>query len=148
MANTIPMEVEASKKFGFNLGIKLIRGAYMMEEREIAGKKNTESPVWDDIDATHNCYNSNMEYLIRHMNNQDMLFVASHNNITCEKAIGLIEEYGFKESERVRFGQLRGFSDQVTSSISEKDFKVFKYLPFGPTEQVMPYLVRRGQESR
>jgi hypothetical protein len=40
-----------------------------------------------------------------------MLFVASHNNITCEKAIGLIEEYGFKESERVRFGQLRGFSD-------------------------------------
>ena len=63
-----------------------------------------------------------------------MLFVASHNNITCEKAISLIEEYGFKESERVRFGQLRGFSDQVTSSISEKDFKVFKYLPFGPTE--------------
>lgn len=41
----------------------------MMEEREIAEKKNIESPVWDDIDATHNCYNSNMEYLIRHMNN-------------------------------------------------------------------------------
>ena len=69
MANTIPMEVEASKQFGFNLGIKLIRGAYMMEEREIADKKGVESPVWDDIDATHNCYNSNMEYLIRHMNN-------------------------------------------------------------------------------
>ena len=69
MAKTIPMEVEASKMFGFNLGIKLIRGAYMMEEREIADKKGIESPVWDDIDATHNCYNSNMEYLIRHMNN-------------------------------------------------------------------------------
>lgn len=36
MSRTIPMEVKASQVFGFNLGIKLIRGAYMMEEREIA----------------------------------------------------------------------------------------------------------------
>ena len=77
-----------------------------------------------------------------------MLFVASHNNITCEKAMNLIDEYGFRESERVRFGQLRGFSDQVTGGLAEKSYKVFKYLPFGPTDQVMPYLVRRGQESR
>jgi len=32
----IPMEVEAAKQAGFNMGIKLIRGAYMMEERELA----------------------------------------------------------------------------------------------------------------
>lgn len=82
------------------------------------------------------------------MDNQDMLFIASHNKVTCDKAITLIDEYGFRESERVRFGQLRGFSDQVTGGLAEKGLKVFKYLPFGPTEQVMPYLVRRGQESR
>ena len=98
------MEVKASQVFGFNLGIKLVRGAYMMEEREIAEKQGIESPVWDDIEATHKCYNDSMEYIIRHMNNQDMLFVASHNNFTCDKAINLIDEYGFRESERVRFG--------------------------------------------
>lgn len=38
MANTIPMEVQASQHYGFNLGIKLIRGAYMNEERELASK--------------------------------------------------------------------------------------------------------------
>ena len=36
MMNIIPMEVRASKEFEFNLGIKLIRGAYMNEERELA----------------------------------------------------------------------------------------------------------------
>jgi len=36
----------------------------------------------------------------------------------------------------------------VTSEIASKGFPVYKYMPFGPTDQVMPYLVRRGQESR
>jgi len=63
-------------------------------------------------------------------------------------AMTLTEEYDLKDRNCVRFGQLKGFSDQVTSDIAAKGFEVFKYLPFGPTEQVMPYLVRRGQESR
>lgn len=53
-----------------------------------------------------------------------------------------------RDSESVIFGQLRGFSDQVTGELSADGFKVYKYVPFGPTEEVMPYLVRRGQESR
>ena len=36
MESLIPMEVRASKSFDYNLGIKLIRGAYMMEERGLA----------------------------------------------------------------------------------------------------------------
>ena len=34
----IPMEIKCSKLYGYNLGIKLIRGAYMNEERELAKK--------------------------------------------------------------------------------------------------------------
>lgn len=36
----------------------------------------------------------------------------------------------------------------MTGELSADGFKVYKYVPFGPTEEVMPYLVRRGQESR
>ena len=36
----------------------------------------------------------------------------------------------------------------MTGQLSADGYKVYKYVPFGPTEQVMPYLVRRGQESR
>ena len=60
----------------------------------------------------------------------------------------LTKAHALKDSNSVKFGQLKGFSDQVTSDIAAKGFDVYKYLPFGPTEQVMPYLVRRGQESR
>ena len=60
----------------------------------------------------------------------------------------LSEELDLKDSDCIRFGQLIGFSDQVTGDIAQRGFQVFKYVPFGPTEQVMPYLVRRGQESR
>lgn len=30
------MEIQAARKLGYNLGIKLVRGAYLNEEREIA----------------------------------------------------------------------------------------------------------------
>jgi len=53
-----------------------------------------------------------------------------------------------KNDPRARFAQLKGFSDQLTGSLAQEGFRVYKYLPYGPTETVMPYLVRRGQESR
>ena len=79
MATTIPMEVRASKEAGYNIGIKLIRGAYMNEERALAEEQGHESPVWDTIEGTHNCYNGNMTHIIQEMTDTDMLFVASHN---------------------------------------------------------------------
>jgi proline dehydrogenase len=54
---TLKLEIQAARKMGYNLGIKLIRGAYMDEERKLATKLNYPSPVWDKIDETHNCYN-------------------------------------------------------------------------------------------
>jgi hypothetical protein len=61
MKRIIPMEILASKQIGFNLGIKCIRGAYMDEERKYAAAHGQESPVWDDIEGTHACYNGNVE---------------------------------------------------------------------------------------
>lgn len=60
MVRVISDEVELSKVMGYNLGIKLVRGAYMTEEREIAAKAGKESPVWDTIEETHKSYNTNV----------------------------------------------------------------------------------------
>ena len=61
---TIPYEIQTARKLGYNLGIKLISGAYMREERELASNNNYESPVWDTIEDTHKCYNDNLNLLI------------------------------------------------------------------------------------
>lgn len=57
MAGTLQLEVKASKAIGYNLGIKMVRGAYMNEERQVASQKGIESPVFDTIEDTHHCYN-------------------------------------------------------------------------------------------
>jgi len=40
--------------------VKLIRGAYMNEERRLANENKYESPIWESIEDTHKCYNDNM----------------------------------------------------------------------------------------
>jgi proline dehydrogenase len=72
-------QIAASRELGYNLGIKLIRGAYMEEERELASKNNYESPIWETIELTHECYDSNLINLINVSNENDLVFVASHN---------------------------------------------------------------------
>lgn len=90
-----------------------------------------------------------MEHVIRGLPDEDSsLFVASHNQDTIDLAKNLLEQTNLKDTESVRFGQLQGFSDQITGSLATEGYRVYKYLPFGPTDQVMPYLIRRGQESK
>ena len=36
MREVIPLELKASKEHDFNLGVKMVRGAYMDEERRLA----------------------------------------------------------------------------------------------------------------
>lgn len=146
MKHVIPMEVHASRVFNFNLGVKLIRGAYMNEERELAASQGSTSPVWASIEQTHECYDTNLAHVISHMTPADQILVASHNQHSVEVAkTAMAENYRLRHAqERVSFGQLMGFSDNVTGGLRNEGYKVFKYVPFGPTEQVMPYLVRRG----
>ena len=38
-------------------------------------------------------------------------------------------------------------SDNITFNLAHAGFNVSKYLPFGPLEEVVPYLMRRAQEN-
>jgi len=118
MDHVIPMEIFTSKILGYNLGLKLVRGAYMNEERNLAQQEGYESPVWDSIEDTHKCYNTNVELALTNMKATDMIFVASHNADTVSLVKSILEDENSVKRNRVKFGQLLGFSDQITNQLA------------------------------
>ncbi len=89
----VPMEVLCAKTYGYNLGIKLIRGAYMNEERHSAQTHGYESPIHETIQDTHDCYNNNMKHILSNLAQNDGVLIGSHNLESVELAKNLIKEY-------------------------------------------------------
>jgi proline dehydrogenase len=46
----INLEIERTRYLDISLGLKLVRGAYIQEERLVAKEKGYESPCWDTMD--------------------------------------------------------------------------------------------------
>ena len=75
MRQLLSDEIAASQALGFNLGVKLIRGAYMNEERAIAAEEGVESPVWDTIEHTHSCYNDCMKMVLDNIDENGLILI-------------------------------------------------------------------------
>ncbi len=103
MLKQVELEIIASKVLKFNLGVKLIRGAYMNEERKLAKEGNYESPVHETIEDTHNCYNKNLKLLAENLSHKDRLFVGSHNLESVDIAKKLIIKHNLNDG-RFTFG--------------------------------------------
>jgi proline dehydrogenase len=65
----------------------------MNEERALAAEQGVESPVWDTIEDTHNCYNECMVHIIENLKEASMLFIASHNADSVDLAKDLIVKH-------------------------------------------------------
>ena len=76
-------------------------------------------------------------------------FVAgTHNEASSQLLAQLMDQEGISPAdERVYFSQLYGMSDTISYTMAKHGYNVVKYLPYGPVEKVMPYLVRRAEEN-
>lgn len=129
------------------LALKLVRGAYMEKERKRALEKGYASPIHANKEAVDLDYNQALGYCIDRIDRVAMI-VASHNEYSNMLATKLLREKGLSIGHpHVHFSQLYGMSDNITFNLSKAGASVSKYLPFGPIEDVVPYLMRRAQEN-
>ena len=146
----IMTDLRRSERFSFHFAAKLVRGAYMVHERERAKKMNMPSPIHDNAENTHLCYNKSVELLLRWGVRKPGLeiMVASHNKESIEKTVRLMSKLGISPNDRsVHFAQLYGMSDNLSFTLGNHGYSTFKYLPYGEVGEVMPYLLRRAQEN-
>ncbi|MCG2617241.1 proline dehydrogenase family protein [Terrimonas sp. NA20] len=131
----------------FILGAKIVRGAYMEKERRRAEEKGYPSPIQKDKQSTDRDYDAGLRFCIEHLD-QISVIVASHNEGSSLLAVQLLRGKNLPlDHPHVHFSQLYGMSDNITFNLAHAGCSVSKYLPFGPIEDVIPYLMRRAQEN-
>ena len=147
----VEMDMKRSERYSFHLGAKLVRGAYMEHERERSKKLNYPCLIHDTAHDTHQCYDEVVEYLMRYrwLNGSGTeIMIATHNQASIEKAVILMNQLGLQPQDpSVYFAQLFGMRDNLSFPLGNQGYNVFKYLPYGKVEEVMPYLLRRAAEN-
>jgi proline dehydrogenase len=132
---------------GFELGAKLVRGAYMEKERRRASEKAYVSPIQPSKEASDRDYNDAVYFCIEHLDVISVI-IATHNERSNMLGVELLQKKGLPVNHpHVHFSQLYGMSDNITYNLAAAGCSVSKYLPFGPIGDVVPYLMRRAQEN-
>ncbi|KAF9347767.1 hypothetical protein BGX26_000779 [Mortierella sp. AD094] len=159
-----------AQRNGYVLAAKLVRGAYMVSERKRALELGLHDPICDGIQATHTSYNAGVDFMLEKMtlhkqklikDTEDesstplslktspvVLFVASHNKDSVIRTCERMQELELApQAGLVMFGQLMGMCDQISYTLGQHGYGIYKYVPYGPIHHVIPYLIRRAQEN-
>ncbi|XP_070307929.1 hydroxyproline dehydrogenase isoform X3 [Odocoileus virginianus] len=144
-------DAEVADRAGLAFGVKLVRGAYLDKEREMAWLQGTEDPTQPDYEATTQSYSRCLELMLTQVSHRGPmchLMVASHNEDSVRQATKRMWELGIPPDGPVCFGQLLGMCDHVSLALGQAGYAVYKSIPYGSLEEVIPYLIRRAQENR
>merc|ERR1712079_539740 len=131
----------------------------MEQERLRAEQLGYEDPINPNYDATSDMYHRCLAECMERMRDAKALgdgsekrvgiMVASHNADTIRFAIERMKQLGIKGDERlICFGQLLGMCDNLTFPLGQSGYSVYKYVPYGPVNEVLPYLSRRARENK
>ncbi|KAI9262983.1 FAD-linked oxidoreductase-like protein [Helicostylum pulchrum] len=158
----LELDVELANRENFTFAAKLVRGAYMVSERKRAEEMGYVSPIHETLEDTHESYNGGVKFLLNKLGQYQeatgesvtsatspiVFMVASHNR---DSVIRTIEEMDrnnvMARAGVVHFGQLFGMQDQLSYTLGRNGYSIYKYLPYGMIDEVIPYLLRRAQEN-
>uniref|UniRef100_UPI00358ED0E4 proline dehydrogenase 1, mitochondrial n=1 Tax=Myxine glutinosa TaxID=7769 RepID=UPI00358ED0E4 len=149
--DAVTVDLELSRREGWHFGAKLVRGAYMEQERERAMVVGYPDPINPSLESTSHMYHRCLNSILKSIAARGCarVLVASHNEGTMKYTIQRMAELGLRpDGRRVYFGQLLGMCDHISFPLGQAGYPVYKYVPYGPVREVLPYLSRRAQENR
>ncbi|QCR24622.1 proline dehydrogenase family protein [Pontibacter sp. SGAir0037] len=140
-------DVQQAEQVGYYIGGKLVRGAYMEKERKRAREAGYTSPINPSKSASDNLFDEALRFCINHLD-RISICAGTHNEASSYLLMQLMQEHHIApQDERIFFAQLYGMSDNLSYNLANAGYNVAKYVPYGPVEAVMPYLLRRANEN-
>ena len=138
---------QTAKQNNFLFAIKIVRGAYMERERHRATQNRYPSPIQPDKQATDTDFDAALLYCIENIKHIAVC-AGSHNEQSNVRLTELMQQFDIEKNHpHIAFSQLYGMSDHISFNLSNEGYNVSKYLPYGPINAVIPYLIRRTQEN-
>lgn len=138
---------DRAKKEGFKLGVKLVRGAYMVKEANRAEEKGLPTPINASKAATDDAFNTALRFCVENCDHLEVCN-ATHNQESSFLMAELMDKMGIRRDDpRFMFSQLLGMSDNLTFNLARAGYRVAKYMVYGQVKEVIPYLLRRAQEN-
>jgi proline dehydrogenase len=128
-----------------------------VKESTRAEALNYPDPINPSFDATTEMLNKCLIEAIQRMGELKRsgkekkvgVMVASHNEDTIRFALNMMKKYNIEPEDKVLcFGQLLGMCDQISFPMGQSGYSVYKYVPYGPVNEVLPYLSRRAHENK
>ncbi|KAL4804318.1 FAD-linked oxidoreductase [Aspergillus unguis] len=167
---TLAKHLEISRKEGYTLGVKLVRGAYL--------KTEPRHLIWSKKEETDECYDGVVEALLTRRFNSMLksanpehatdlppvnVIIATHNRESVRKAHALrLQQANRGENKNVdlSYAQLQGMADEISCELLEgfqaaetekavqaESPNVYKLLTWGSVKECMGFLLRRAVEN-
>ncbi|KIR99722.1 proline dehydrogenase [Cryptococcus deuterogattii 2001/935-1] len=162
---------------GYALGLKLVRGAYYLQERKkwLNEGRPGADPIWPNKTATDASYDGSISTILTTLSAQlksshperalSVIF-GTHNSESCDAICDELLKNGLAEKGpsglirlkkdargKVKIAQLYGMKDDLTDRnaarfVNDGQPVAFKYIAYGRLEEVMPFLGRRAFENK
>lgn len=130
----------------FKIGVKLVRGAYIEKELNRSKLLGYDNPIYSTKEETDKSFNNAVNFILKRLQ-YFSIFLATHNEKSIYNVIKFMNKNNISKKSEIYFSQLYGMGDNITFNLAHLNYKVVKYLPYGPVRDVIPYLIRRAQEN-
>lgn len=142
--NDCLMRISAHKQWvqskGSQFAAKLVRGAYLSHDRKFQKECHQNYRLCTDKNEVDANFNAAVLNLTRE--NDSSLVIATHNAESITLLKGIIESKNFRNIE---LAYLMGFGDEKLGN--SLNIRCLEYVPYGPSEVKIPYLLRRLEEN-